>query len=49
MAKAPSFDVRVNAYKNGKSMQQCREEARKNTQLLSDGVIKKEKCHGQEY
>ena len=41
MAKAPSFDVRVNAYKNGKSMQQCREEARKNTQLAIRRSYKK--------
>jgi hypothetical protein len=41
MKKVPSCDVRVHAYKNGKTMEQCREEARKNTQLLSDEIIKK--------
>jgi hypothetical protein len=41
MKKVPSCDVRVHAYKNGKTMEQCREEARKNTRLLSDEIIKK--------
>jgi hypothetical protein len=41
MKKVTSCDVRVHAYKNGKTMEQCREEARKNTQLLSDEIIKK--------
>jgi hypothetical protein len=41
MEKAPICDVRVHAYKNGKTMQQCREEARKNTQLLSNEILKK--------
>ena len=30
MEKAHGCDVRVHAYKNGKTMEQCREEARKN-------------------
>jgi hypothetical protein len=41
MEKAPSCDVRVHAYKNGKTMEQCREEARKNTEILSDKILKK--------
>jgi hypothetical protein len=34
-------DIRVHAYKNGKTMEQCREEARKNTEILSDEILKK--------
>jgi hypothetical protein len=34
-------DVRVHAYKNGKTMEQCKEEARKNTELLSEEITKK--------
>ena len=41
MEKAPRCDVRVHAYKNGKTMQQCREEARIKTQLLSNEILKK--------
>jgi hypothetical protein len=33
-------DVRVHAYKNGKTMEQCKEEARKNTELLSEEILK---------
>ena len=33
-------DIRVHAYKNGKTMEQCREEARKNTELLSNEILK---------
>ena len=36
-----SCDARVHAYKNGKTMEQCKEEARKNTELLSDEILKK--------
>ncbi|MDQ3976391.1 MAG: hypothetical protein M3264_07690 [Thermoproteota archaeon] len=36
-----SCDVRVHAYKNGRTMEQCREEARKNTELLSEEISKK--------
>jgi hypothetical protein len=36
-----SCDVRVHAYKNGKTMEQCRDEARKNTELLSEEISKK--------
>ena len=39
MEKAPGCDVRVHAYKNGKTMEQCREESRKNTELLSDEIL----------
>jgi hypothetical protein len=35
-----SCDARVDAYKNGKTMEQCKEEARKNTELLSDEILK---------
>jgi hypothetical protein len=41
MEKAPSCDVRVHAYKNGKTMEQCREEARINTEMLSEEILKK--------
>jgi hypothetical protein len=36
-----SCDARVHAYKNGKTMYECKEEARKNTQLLSEEILKK--------
>ena len=36
-----SCDARVREYKNGKTMEQCKEEARKNTELLSDEISKK--------
>ena len=35
--KAHNCDIRVHAYKNGKT----REEARKNTEILSDEILKK--------
>ena len=41
MEKTPSCDVRVHAYKNGKTMEQCREEARINTEILSEEILKK--------
>ena len=34
-------DIRVHAYKNGKTTEQCREEARKKTGILSDEILKK--------
>jgi hypothetical protein len=49
MKKASTCDVCVHAYKNGKTMEQCREEARKNTEILSDEILIKEKFRGQEY
>ena len=36
-----SCDVRIHAYKNGKTMEQCKEQARKNTELLSAEILKK--------
>ncbi len=36
-----SCDVRIRVYKNGKTMEQCKEEARKNTQSLSEEISKK--------
>ena len=36
-----SCDARVRAYKNGKTMEKCKEEARKNTELLSEEILKK--------
>jgi hypothetical protein len=36
-----SCDARVHAYKNGKTMEQCKVEARKNTELLSDEILMK--------
>jgi predicted transcriptional regulator len=41
MEKASSCDIRVQAYRNGKTMEQCRGEARKNTEVLSDEILKK--------
>jgi hypothetical protein len=41
MEKASSCDIRVQAYRNGKTMEPCRGEARKNTELLSDEILKK--------
>ena len=35
-----SCDSRIHAYKNGKTMEQCRREARKTTELLSKEVSK---------
>jgi hypothetical protein len=35
-----SCDSRIHAYKNGKTMEQCRQEARKTTELLSEEVSK---------
>jgi hypothetical protein len=34
-----SCDARVRAYKNGKTMEECKEEARKNTELLSHEIL----------
>jgi hypothetical protein len=39
-SSSSSCDIRVHAYKNGKTMEQCREEARKNTELLSEEISK---------
>ena len=36
-----SCDARVHAYKNGKTMEQSKEEARKNTELLSAEILMK--------
>jgi hypothetical protein len=36
-----SCDARVHAYKNGKTMEQCKEQARKNTELLLEEILKK--------
>ncbi|HEY7078815.1 MAG TPA: hypothetical protein VH500_03875 [Nitrososphaeraceae archaeon] len=33
-------DSRIHAYKNGKTMEQCRQEARKTTELLSEEISK---------
>ncbi|MDQ3868371.1 MAG: hypothetical protein M3250_02290 [Thermoproteota archaeon] len=35
-----SCDSRVHAYKNGKTFEKCKEEARKNTELLSEEILK---------
>jgi hypothetical protein len=35
-----SCDARIHAYRNGKTMEQCKEEARKNTELLSHEISK---------
>lgn len=34
-------DVRIHSYKNGKTMEQCKEEARKNTEFFSQEISKK--------
>jgi hypothetical protein len=36
---AISCDSRVHAYKNGKTMERCKEEARENTRILSKEVL----------
>lgn len=36
-----SCDARVHAYKNGKTMEQCKEDARKNTEVISEEISKK--------
>jgi hypothetical protein len=33
-------DVHVSAYKNGKTMEECKEEARKSTELILEEIIK---------
>jgi hypothetical protein len=35
-----SCDARLHAYKNGKTFEECKEYARKNTELLSDEILK---------
>ena len=35
-----SCDSRIHAYKNGKTMEECRQEARKTTELLSEEISK---------
>jgi hypothetical protein len=35
-----SCDSRIHAYKNGKTIEQCRQEARKTTELLSEELSK---------
>ena len=39
-SSSTSCDSRIHAYKNGKTMEQCRQEARKTTELLSKEVLK---------
>jgi hypothetical protein len=36
-----SCDARVYAYKNGKTFEQCKEEAKQKMELLSDEILKK--------
>ena len=40
--------VRVRAYKNAKTMEQCKEEAKKNTELCSQEILNKGKVSGGE-
>lgn len=35
-----SCDARVHAYKNGKTFEECKEEAKQNTELLSNEILK---------
>ncbi len=39
--KDSSCDARIQAYKNGKTMEQCKEVARKNTEILSNEITDK--------
>ena len=39
-SQGSSSDSRIHAYKNGKTMEQCRQEARKTTELLSEEISK---------
>ena len=39
-SQGSSCDSRIHAYKNGKTMEQCRQEARKTTELLSEEISK---------
>jgi hypothetical protein len=39
-SQSSSCDSRIHAYKNGKTMEQCRQEARKTTELLSEEISK---------
>lgn len=41
MNKDSKCDIRIQAYKNGKTMDQCKEEARKNTEILSNEITNK--------
>ena len=36
-----SCDARIHAYKNGKTMEECKDQARKNTELLSEEILTK--------
>jgi hypothetical protein len=36
-----SCDARVHAYKNGKTFEECKEEARQNTEFLSKEILEK--------
>jgi hypothetical protein len=38
--QASNCDARIRPYKNGKTMEQCRQEARKTTELLSEEISK---------
>jgi hypothetical protein len=35
-----SCDTRLRAYRNGKTFEECKEEARRNTELLSEEILK---------
>ncbi|MGA9842061.1 MAG: hypothetical protein WBQ25_07075 [Nitrososphaeraceae archaeon] len=39
-SQGSSCDSRIHAYKNRKTMEQCRQEARKTTELLSEEISK---------
>ena len=40
MENGDSCDSRIHAYRNGKTFEQCRQEARKSTEFLSDEISK---------
>jgi hypothetical protein len=41
-----SCDVRVHAYKNGKTFEECKEEARQKTEILSKEILEKSEFRG---
>ena len=48
-SQGSSCDSRIHAYKNGKTMEQCRQEARKTTELLSEEISKNGAVSWKEY
>lgn len=42
-------DARVHVYKNGKTFEECKEEARQKTEILSKEILEKGEVSWQEY